>query len=180
MMKIVHDGYWTAEADYRIPAPYCREIGRIIVRWAYLEDLIQYIVWDLLHLDEAYGRLAVRDPRITDRLNMVRDLAALRKSAIDSKEFKFIYDQAERLATLRDHVAHGIWMKAPDGEWKIERTRGFHPKDVSPEKLSRRIEPDALHADLNGLRSIVAGIDALISKIQPIYTRVHEARPRPA
>jgi hypothetical protein len=45
-----------AEATYTIPEAYETEIGRIIVRWAYLEDLAQMILWDLLSLSPAYDR----------------------------------------------------------------------------------------------------------------------------
>ncbi len=68
----------TTEAAYAIPEAFETEVGRIIVRWAYFEDLIQLIVWTLMDLDHAYGRLAVREPRLSDKLEMIRDLSQLR------------------------------------------------------------------------------------------------------
>ena len=34
-------------SDYRLPASYTREIGRVIVRWAYLEHRVQAIIWTI-------------------------------------------------------------------------------------------------------------------------------------
>lgn len=70
-------------ADYDIPASLAREVGQFLVTWAYFEHYIQALIWTALDLGEEEGRLAVRDPRITDRLDLFRDLCELKNHGID-------------------------------------------------------------------------------------------------
>jgi len=51
--KVVH---------YDLPAPMCRDIGRLMVRFAYVENYLQSIVYLLVGCDQGIGGLAIRDP----------------------------------------------------------------------------------------------------------------------
>jgi hypothetical protein len=70
----------SGRANYAPPPAVSREIGRIIVRFAYFEKCVLEMVWQALGLSEAAGRIAVREPRITERLDMLRDAVGLRRS----------------------------------------------------------------------------------------------------
>lgn len=168
--------YLRAEATYTIPAEFETEVGRIVVRWAYFEDLVQWIVWDLLHLDPPYGRIAAREPRVTDRLTMISELAGLRGIALGAK-WKRIETATKALVTSRDQLAHGVWMQGADGFWHVEQTKGAHPKEAYQEKISRRVEPAALKVEITGLKNIAAGIERLIKATQPFYDLVHARQP---
>jgi hypothetical protein len=164
-----------AEATYTIPEPFETEIGRIIVRWAYLEDLIQQIVWGLLDLDPAYGRLAVREPRVSDRLKMIRDLAQLRKIRLFPHWDNFAADAAT-LSGKRDLVAHGAWIPTPDGNWHLERTRGLYRPEPFVSKVNRRVEPTAISVTLPALKSISSGIENLIKPALHFHDSCHAIR----
>jgi len=68
----------SGEAIYALSPSLSREIGRIIVRFAYFEQCVQEMVRQTLGLGEAASRIAVREPRVTDRLDMLRDAVGAR------------------------------------------------------------------------------------------------------
>ena len=74
-------------ALYDLPQEFSEEIGRIVVRWAYLEHYVQRIVWMLLELDSKRGRLAVRDPSMQERIVMISDFASLQAIKLELSAF---------------------------------------------------------------------------------------------
>ena len=117
----------SGRANYAPPPAVSREIGKIIVRFAYFEKCVLEMVWQALGLSEAAGRIAVREPRITERLDMLRDAVGLRRSLGDEELFKSIRVQADLLPQTQ-HAAHGIWYNHPSGEWHVQLARGSWPK----------------------------------------------------
>ena len=73
-----------APAQYVLPASFSREIGRIMVHWAYFEHVIRHIAWDIIGVDHSMGRIAIRDPRIDDHLDMLVDIAYLKKLSLNA------------------------------------------------------------------------------------------------
>jgi len=88
-------------ASFDLPAPYVREIGRIIVRWAFFEYAVQQTVWETLDVDPAEGRIALREPRVTDRLQMINELLEYRKATWDAALYKSVLERATILAATR-------------------------------------------------------------------------------
>jgi len=151
-------------AAYKTPASLSREVGRIIVHWAYFEHYLQDIVWLLLDLDDKRGRVAVRDPRAEDRIDMIADLAALRGINLPTQELAKFKSRTKEIAALRDLLAHGRWVKHPNNHsFRVVRTRGNYPKDVRGDhSRKRRIDPEAIEPTVAGLRSIIDAIKGLI------------------
>jgi hypothetical protein len=143
-------------ARYDIRAPIAREIGRFIVTWAHFEHWIQLIIWrSILNMSDAEGRIAVRDPRVSKRLDMVRDLCQLKKKEIDYVLLASIKTRAKPLATMRHLLAHTIWTLNHDqwfalvtrGAWDTHLDVADFPKDlklksVLPEGI--RITPELI------------------------------------
>ena len=69
----------TAAITTDVPAMMLREIGRVVVAYANLEYLLSEVIYLLLDVDPKRGRLAVREPRATDRLDVIQDLILLSK-----------------------------------------------------------------------------------------------------
>jgi hypothetical protein len=108
-------GRLTGVAIYELPASFSREIGKIVVRWAYFEHCVQEMNWGVLNLSPAAGRIAIREPRVTDRLEMLQELIALRKGLWDEELYKSILSRARLASAKRDLLAHGIWgLRATD------------------------------------------------------------------
>jgi hypothetical protein len=105
MSKRPSGEYSEGPADYRLPASMTREIGRIVVRWAYFEWYLQTIIWRLAGVDERVGRLAIKDPRITERLALLRDLAALRGIVLNERVYSEL-QRTTKIAAERHHAKH--------------------------------------------------------------------------
>jgi hypothetical protein len=65
--------------------------------------------WQALGISEAAGRIAMREPRVTDRLEMLSSLIELREGVWDVELYKSILARSKILAAKRDLLAHGIW-----------------------------------------------------------------------
>jgi hypothetical protein len=116
-------------ASYNLPAPLVREIGRIIVSWAYFEHCVQEMNWQALGISEAAGRIAMREPRVTDRLEMLSSLIELREGVWDVELYKSILARSKILAAKRDLLAHGIWGYVKHlNEWHVQLARGSWPQ----------------------------------------------------
>jgi hypothetical protein len=168
-------------AVYELRTPFSREIGRIIVHFAYFEQCVQEMVWQTLKLSEAAGRIAVREPRVTDRLEMLRDTIKLRSGTFDEELYKSIYKRANLLAAKRNMLAHGIWFyhKAMD-EWHVQLTRGSWPKNE--EELvagSKKVTPESVVMTLEELRSATMEISELISYLKELRRSAVGPTPSP-
>ncbi len=120
-------------ATPELPAPISREIGRIIVHWSYFENCVYEMVWDILNLTAAAGRIAVRQPRVEDSLAMIYDLLELRRGEWDHELYKSMLARVRLLAAKRHLITHGKWHHYERGstwrtdEWHVELARGSWP-----------------------------------------------------
>jgi len=75
---------------------------------AYFENAVRRAIWDILGVNQKIGRLAVRDPRADDGLDMILDIAYL--NAI----------------TVRDHCAPRLAMFGQDRSHPRMSVRKVH------------------------------------------------------
>ncbi len=160
-------------ARFDVPASIAREIGRIIVTWAYFEHGVQEMVWQAMKVSPEVGRTAVRQPRVTDRLEMLRDLVKLRNGEWNDQLFKSILERSKLLAARRDLLAHGRWGVHGSGlwnsidTWHVELTRGSWPKNMRELiEGSKQINPEMVPMDLQKLRSTTNEIVQLIDDLK--------------
>lgn len=134
------------KAKYKIPAAHCREIGRVIVRWAYYEQYIQRLIWAIAFAADAkgaaLGRLVVRETKPEEQLKLLAAVAKVRGVTMDMAAFARIKTKSKSLAEDRNLMAHGLWTdpigavgpsSKPGALGKIPRTaqagtRRSHPK----------------------------------------------------
>jgi hypothetical protein len=135
-------------ARYDIPASLAREIGRFLVTWAHFEHYVQAVVWNALQVSEEQGRIAVREPRVTDLLDMILDLGECQNLEMDYVLLKEIRGAADILAGKRHLLAHSLWQKL-DNDWCAIVTRGTWqqmPMEIRdyPMGRSKNLEPQAI------------------------------------
>jgi hypothetical protein len=162
-----------APAEYRLPQSFHRQIGHIIVRWAYFEQCVRHLVWDVLGVDDKTGRIAVRDARIDDRIEMIGDIAYLRKISIDSAALKSLKTRANEVLRWRDLVAHGIWIPK-NGGWFLQMTAGTYPKNYAAEHRKRRVNPEGINVTIEGLHTVSDAIKILIDDILELRAELAE------
>lgn len=162
-----------ATPEYKLPASFSREIGRIMVYWAHFEQSVRRGVWEIMAVDERMGRTAIRDPRIDDRIEMIVELAFLRKIKIDEDRIKLLKSRANEVLGWRDVLAHGVWIRHR-GEWFVQIVAGSYPKSAMSEHRKRRIAPEGVAVDLDGLRTITDATEMLIETIAEVREEVLE------
>lgn len=163
-------------ASYELPAPMCREIGRVFVRWAYFEKFLRDFAWKLADVDDKLGRVAIREPREKEQLEMIRDIAALKEIEIDEKILKSLIAKVENISSRRDIIAHGTWTETRYG-WSVQRTGGQWPKQLpvpDPPTGSRRITPEGMVMDVSTLRALWADIEKLIDLAKDLRASARE------
>jgi hypothetical protein len=175
MKKVYTAEFVTGTARYDLPPSLCREIGRIMVRWAYFEHGVQDMVWQAMQVSHSVGRIAVREPSVADRLEMLRDLVKLRNAKWNDELFKSILERARLIAVRRHLLAHGIWGNHPTGlwmsadTWHVQLTRGSWPKNLSELVAgSRKVNPEMVPIELSKLRSMTSDIDQLITDLKTL------------
>jgi hypothetical protein len=154
------------KASYKLPALLNREIGRVIVGWAHLENHLQAVCYMLLRLKGEEGRVAVRQPRATDRLEMILDLLFLNRMQAHSGFFKSMQKRIGEAAEFRDLFAHGIWTYSEEHKkWAVQNTRGNWGDNQTGIRAAgkKRITPEGLLVSLDGARYVASQIDGLIS-----------------
>jgi hypothetical protein len=165
----VPTGLIIGTANYRLPAKLTKGIGRMIDHWAHFEFLVQKTIWMLVGVDEKRGRVAIKEPRIGDRFDMIAQLALVHNIQLKQPLFGRLKVVAEETSRWRDLMAHGVWVKDADG-WKVQQTKGNHPKNVTAYPRSKKLAPEGLLAEPAGLQSIVLDIERLIKGINIIRT----------
>lgn len=121
-----------AEIVHDLPDDIAAGIGRVMVGTSKLEHKLTSLIGLVLQLDKAEVRLAIRQPRIEERLDVILELFSLKglEPDFDFTEFrKTLIDVGRR----RHRLAHGIWLQTPDtGELFLRLARGSWPKDLLP------------------------------------------------
>jgi hypothetical protein len=157
-------------AVYNLPASMTREIGRIVVHWAYFEYCVQEMNWQSLGIAPAQGRIALREPRASERLEMLRDLVKLRHGTWDDDLYLSILTRAKLLTSKRHLIAHGIWANREDG-WYVELARGSWPKNLAELVAgSKKVTPELVSMDTSKLRKATNEIEALIQDLKRLRT----------
>jgi hypothetical protein len=128
-------------------------------------------------ISDKIGRITLRDPRIDDRLDMLLDIAYLKKLSLNEKQITNLKTRASETLRWRDLLAHGIWIPR-DGKWLLQMTAGHYPKNFEAEHRKRRVNPEGISVDIEGLRSVTEAIGMLIDEASKIGSEIHAQLPK--
>jgi hypothetical protein len=95
--------YGESEPTIDLPTCLFEEIGRITIIFSRIEWLLGRIAYAVLGLDRTEGRIAVREPRATERLDMISQLLAY-KEAAGRRRSSFAPQES---SGLRDRTGYG-------------------------------------------------------------------------
>jgi hypothetical protein len=168
-------------ASYNLPPRFVREIGRIVVSWAYFENCIQEMNWQALGISPAAGRTAMREPRASERLEMLNALIELRDGTWDILLYKSILARTKVLEAKRNLVAHGIWgYVAYANEWHVQLARGTWPKNQSELiKGSKKTNPESVLMSVEKFREATSAIEMLLADLSKLRTSATGPTPFP-
>lgn len=173
----------TQKSKFDLPTSLNREIGRVIVRWAYLEHYLQRFIWAVAFLGDdraaALGRIAIREPRAYERLGLLQQVAEVRGVTYDSALAKSMKQRIQAIGEKRDLVAHGMWTNTAEAGWSVQDTRGtWQPFQGGP-RGSKRINPEAVPMCVDDLRKIAADIETLIADAKKLHASLREPTSSP-
>jgi hypothetical protein len=143
-----------------LPASLQREIGKVVTRHATVELKLSRIVYILLGIDAVSGRISVREPRTTDRLDMIADLLKINKIKVQAN-LPAIRTDLDKCSLERDRLAHGIWIKDPlyPGKFFLRSLSGNWTPPGTREKSKRRIDPEAQEYNTKHAKDLVTLIE---------------------
>src|SRR5438477_10258483 len=103
------------------------------------------MIYVLLGVDPKRGRLAVREPSATDRLEVIRDLIQLGKLSV-STDKKLLADAIDGAQRGRNQLAHGIWLRDPERNTTFLRvaTGSWQPQKGQRGKTKRQVTPEGI------------------------------------
>lgn len=168
------------EAEFSVvkdlPSNLLEGIGQVIVLFSRLEFVLSKIIHDLLGISEKEGRLAVREPRASERVNIIADLLALRNMEVGT-DLKKLQTLVENLEKDRNKVAHGIWVKHPKtGELLLRVTKGTWQDGIRG-KVKRIIVPEAFEVSPNYLAQIAEQIDQTTIQVLSLAREIVNSTP---
>lgn len=146
-----------------LPQSVYRGIGKIISIHALLENTVSDLVFVLLKVDRAEGRTALGYRGASEQFKLVRKLLDLR-GVVVGKEFNInaISDQIDDCCTIRDQMAHGIWIKKDEviglrvTKGGFQSDEGYRSRAISPEGF--QIPPDYYEQAREIIKSTVAEV----------------------
>jgi hypothetical protein len=179
------------KAEFDLPASMLRDIGRLIVRYAYLEQYLQNTIYMVIGVHPGIGRLAVREPgRLTDKLDMLLDLMAARNlKCPEGFNIKEVREAIDDIMDMRNLCAHSSWMWDSDIEaWAVFVARGQWSGVPRSERARRnkRLFPEGQIIKSATLKLYVSGTDALRKAFRDLQASLREqlrerqqSRPQP-
>lgn len=149
-----------------------------MVHWAFFENLLRRSAWEMLDVNPKIGRVAIRDPRIDDRCDMLLEIAHIKKIKLDEVQIASLRSKASETLSWRDLVAHGTWIPH-NGRWLVQKVSGQYPKNYEADHRKRRVNPEGIPVDINRLRAITQDINSLMDEVAMIRKAIAEQLPQP-
>lgn len=148
----------------RLPTRYYTEIGRIITRWAIIEDVLEGLVFHALWISEEQGRLVLRGQRATERLLLLQTLLRFQGIAANI-DWGTARNHLDQMETLRDRLAHNIWIRRPDTDVPVMRDlSGAYIKDL-PQGHKPKLLPLSVRVPFAFLQNMRRSMDQLIKQL---------------
>ena len=144
----------------------------MIVAYAHLEWQLSRMTYSALDVDPVAGRIAVAEPRATDRFPRLRELM-LFKGLTTSIDLDLIAESINTCEAQRNRLAHGTWFKDPDdGKLLLGVYRGSWRPDPKEGKTSRAIVPEANPYSLEECRTLTSLIVRTIEALTDLDTEM--------
>lgn len=165
-----------AEVVHDLPDDLAAAIGHVMVKYARLEHALTMMIGLLLQLNKAEARIALREPRAADRLDIALDLFAIKDIPIklDVPTLKGLLTEA---TSGRDLLGHGIWLRHPEtGQLYVRQTRGKWPKNLSKnETVKRAIFPQSFPYSTDECRKTIATIEKALKAVEDLGSELDDA-----
>jgi len=165
-----------AEVVHDLPDDLAAAIGHVMVKFARLEHSLTMMIGLLLQLNKAEARIALREPRAADRLEIVIDLFAIKDIPI-KLDVSILRGLVTEATSGRDLLGHGIWLRHPKtGDLYVRQTRGKWPKSLTNnDTVKRSIFPQSFPYSTNECGRTIATIERAIAAVNELGSELDDA-----
>lgn len=149
-----------------LPPDLLQEIGRAVVQFAYLEWYLSRFAYALAGVDRIIGRIAVREPRASDRFDMVCELLDYRKFK-SKADLTGIRKRIVECESSRNLLAHSTWVCDPiHHAFRAVKISGqWQPTAAHPRKTKRKVSPEAVPFEADEGRELNEKLKRLLKDI---------------
>ena len=163
---IVHD----------LPDDLAMIIGKIIAAHSRLEHTLTQIPTILLGLNKAEARIALREPRAGERLEMALDIFAIKGIEPTGVDLVALRTKIDKSTTERDQLAHGIWLRDSEGQLYLRLARSNWPKDGTGRgTMKRAISPQSMPYGIKDALELLALIEDSLASVNQLGEILNQA-----
>jgi hypothetical protein len=145
-----------------LPQGVYKGIGKIISIHALLETVVSDLVYILMKITAAEGRTALGYRSAGEQFKLIRKLLDLRGIAPADFNINAISDQIDDCCTIRDQMAHGIWVRR-NGFLGLRLTKGgfqseegYRSRAITPEGIA--VPPEYYEQAREIIKSTIAEV----------------------
>lgn len=160
-----------------LPSDYLTALGRVVVRWSFVERQLMNIVYLLLGVSKKHGRVAVREPRADECMSMIQQLMQLENVKVSSVDLDITSKVLAKLKSTRDTLAHGLWLQEPSGKVLIQVTSGTSRPDPKAPKVSKRVNPHGMEVTPSDLEMLAEQIKQLMLALDIVHREIEAQVP---
>jgi hypothetical protein len=134
----------------------CSLVGNCLIRWSYVEQGIDEVIWAFLKISVEDGRIVTAHLDARHKMMLFRQLAYRHLPKNDLDEFSTVLGRLEDLYELRNLMAHGQWVTlVPQNTPAVMSLREKLP-DHTPrdEIITTEITTDSLTATIDNMSII--------------------------
>lgn len=152
-----------------LPTPLAASLGRMIARHSYLELTLATALYRLAGVSHKVGRVAIANPRGSDILNRMLELAEIFELKLHPFPWNQYKSTLDDLKKRRDIFAHSAWVyNRQVRRYFLYVTSGkSQPKEGAPGR-SRKIHPEGVPASIADLRTLRKEIEKAIGEAETL------------
>jgi hypothetical protein len=158
-----------APIELELPPALLREIGRVMVRHAYLELQLSQFIYNLLKVDPKRGRVGANHPtKLKDRLTIILNLMSLEGIDLPKDEQAKLRTILEDCDSDRDCLAHGVWARSTKhGRLMLRLARGTW--QVAGGRTSRAITPEGRAYTVDNARKVTSRLSGASAVLDALW-----------
>ena len=165
------EGLFEREPEKTIPKRYLQGIGKVIVSHSRLEHYLTELIADLQRTDYSIVRQVLDGTSTRDHVTRIAHLLDMWK-IIPVVGLEQLRADVEKAAQKRNEVAHGVWLRTPQQNVALRRTRGDRLTSVG--QLSRRVIPQTPPTKVEMFKAYADYIDGVIDRVRKLQSQARE------
>lgn len=157
-----------------LPDAFNNLIGLIMVRWGYLELRLQQLVFMTLRVNEPQGRLAVKNLRAMEMVELAVDLMLLEGVHIEIEGLS----QLKEIESRRNLLAHGVWHHDASDDTYILRdlTGAWRAEAKGGAKVKRKILPAGVPITAHNLQDLANALEGAVRDAEEVGRVIQQQR----